>query len=433
MDVTNSLYLRFAKALTSRSFALLWLGQTISSLGNGAFSTALAWEVLLLTNSATAMGAVIIAQSIPMLLFLLLGGVVADLLPRRLIMLWSDTVRAIIVLLIAGLVWLNMLQLWHLVVMSFCFGIVKCFFDPAYQAIRPQLVEKDKLASANALTGLSRKFAILLSPLLGVGLVTFAGPASAFAFNSLSFFISAFFILILRVPSLHLSTKSQNASAKPLSPWQNISLYQNASKVLISVKEGLSYLTSSKWLWISIVVTSIFNIGYAGSLGVALPKLVHDVYHANVELLGVMITLGATGAIAATMTTDILTRLHRRGIVAYFALLVCCFAIIAMGLPLSQSVGMAVLIIASILNGWGLATFDIIWSTLIQEMIPNDKLGRVDSIDSLASFMFTPIGYALGGIVADQISPSWVFVLGGILGLLAVISGLCIRDTRQLK
>src|SRR5258708_5479857 len=192
--------LRFARALGSRPFALLWAGQTISALGDGAYMTALAWQVLLLTGSAQAMGVVLIARSIPMLLFLLLGGVAADRLPRRLVMLASDAGRGISVLAVAVLGQLHLLHLWHLIVLSLIFGLVAGFFMPAYQSIAPELVAAEDLPSANGLTGLSRQMSILLGPLLGALLVASTGPVGAFAFDGLTFAASARFLVALHVP-----------------------------------------------------------------------------------------------------------------------------------------------------------------------------------------------------------------------------------------
>ena len=118
---------------------------------------ALAWQILLLTRSATAMGIVMTAEMIPRLLFLLLGGVAADRLPKRLVMLCSDAGRAIVVLVIALSGWFHLLQFWHLVILALFFGIVEGFFSPAYRALPPQLVKTEDLTSANALTGLSEQ------------------------------------------------------------------------------------------------------------------------------------------------------------------------------------------------------------------------------------------------------------------------------------
>ncbi len=426
---------QFISALRSRPFALLWIGQTISVLGNGAFTIALAWEVLLLTRSATAMGVVILAQTIPMLLFLLIGGVASDFLPRRLLMLWSDAGRAVILILIVGLSWFHLLQLWHLVTLSFCFGFIKCFFDPAYQAIRPQLVESDNLSSANSLTALSRQLGSMLGPLLGAGGIALVGIAGTFAFDGLTFIFSAFCLFAIRVP-LAPSPQSAFHYKKPKDVFKlrtSFSLGQGARRMIVEVLEGLRYVRSSRWLWISIIVASIGNIGYAASLTVALPKLVHDVYGAGAWLLGVISTVNAIGAIIATIVITQLNRFRKRGILAYATLIVFSIALTTMGIPLPRVSEIPVALLASTLVGFGLAAFDIIWVTVLQEIVPNDKLGRVSSIDTFVSFVFMPLGYVLGGVFADRIGPSWVFVVGGVLNFVVIVTALCLRDVRQLE
>ncbi len=123
------------KVLHSRPFLLLWAGQCISFVGDYMFRIALAWEVLLLTGSAAAMSIVFIASLTPTIIFVLIGGVTADRLPRRLIILTSDAGRAVVVLLIAALTILHLLQFWHLVTLSLLFGMVDGFFSPAYRSI----------------------------------------------------------------------------------------------------------------------------------------------------------------------------------------------------------------------------------------------------------------------------------------------------------
>lgn len=108
LTLTNSLH--FTRALRSCPFAWLWAGQAMSTLGNGAYLTALAWQVLLLTHSGTAMALILVATSVPQLIFLLIGGVIADRLPRRLVMLWSDSGRALAVMAIATLGWIGALH-----------------------------------------------------------------------------------------------------------------------------------------------------------------------------------------------------------------------------------------------------------------------------------------------------------------------------------
>jgi len=182
--------LKLLGALRSRPYAMIWIGQTISNVGDWIFNIALAWQVLLMTHSGTAMGIVLIVTMIPRLAFILIGGVTADRLPRRLIILWSDGGRGLIVLLISILGFTGLLQFWHLLIEALIFGVVDGFFNPAILAITPDLVEKDDLASANALVSFSNNIAQLLGPLLGAALIALISPMGAFAANALSFFLS---------------------------------------------------------------------------------------------------------------------------------------------------------------------------------------------------------------------------------------------------
>ena len=428
--------LHVLRALRSRPFALLWLGQTISSLGDGAFITALAWEVLLLTGSATAMGLVVTAELIPRLLFLLLGGVAADRLPRRIVMLCSDGGRAFAILLIAVLGWLHVLQLWHLIVLSLLFGVAEGFFAPAYSAIPPQLVEKEELASANALTGLSRQMSLLLGPLVGAGLVVLRGPVTAFAFDGLSFVVSAVCLLALRLPPLTITIISviqesdAPVSAEVLTP---SSVGQNLRQVGSDLREGMSFVLSGKWFWIGLPIAALGNIFFSGPLEVAMPKLVHDVYGTGVWFLGIIWTTSAIGSIVGTFLIGQFSHLPKRGILMYLMVLLMSVAEIFLGLPFSHASAPIIGCIANGLIGFGLGSFGIIWVTLMQELVPSDKLGRVSSIDQLGAYSFLPVGYALTGIATDRFGPSAVFLIAGIANVVLALIALAVPDIRKVE
>ena len=203
--------IRLIQALQHRAFTWFWAGQTISTLGDGAFTTALAVVVYQLTKSSLAMGLLLMAQITPEVIFTLIGGAVADRLPRRTVLLASDASRALIVLSIALLGWLNLLHLWHLFAMAILFGITLSFFHPSYRALTPELVPKEHFSSANALTELSIQLGNLLGPALGAGLIALAAgsTAAAFAFDGLTFVISVCSLLIIRsTPPLSQQTPS---------------------------------------------------------------------------------------------------------------------------------------------------------------------------------------------------------------------------------
>ncbi len=424
--------LHFARAFRSRPFTLLWAGQTISVLGDAVFTIAITWEVLLLTDSATAMSLILIAQWAPRILFLLLGGVIADRVSRRFLMLCADAGRGCIVMLVAWLSWTHLLQFWHLVALAPLFGVVSSFFDPAYQAIMPQMVETEALTSVNSLNTLSRNVGFLLGPVPGAICAALFGMASAFAFDGLTYGISALCLLALRLPQPTLPSQVE----VPTHPAEADEVRNHASQgirgAMRDARDGLRYVFSVPWLWVTVLASPLVGAGFAGAMWVSLPRLVRDVYGAGVWLIGAVATADAVGSILAALAIGNASKL-RRGIVAYSAVLVGGCALIACALPLPRPIEPAIVIAASALVGAGLAIFTILWGTLQQEKVPNDKLGRVSSITQLGVASTLPGGLVLAGLLADHIGPAQVFALAGMLVVVPASIGLCIRDIRQLR
>jgi MFS family permease len=422
---------QFARAQLSRPFALIWFGQTISVLGDAVFTIALTWEVLILTGSSTAMSLLVMAQWGPKVLLLAVGGVIADRLPRRLLMLWADAGRGCIVFVVAWLAWTHTLQFWHLLVLAPLFGVLSSFFDPAYQAFMPQLVEQEALASVNALTTLSRNIGFLVGPLLSAASIALTGPASAFAFDGFTFLFSALCLLALRLPRSSVAPPSQ--VSLPVASGGEHTTAKGLSGGISEAREGLRYVLGIPWLWVTTLVFALASIGFGGSMWVALPRLVYDVYHTGVWLIGAVATSDAVGSIIVALALGNARKLRHRGIVAYTSIIVIGFALAACALPLPRAVEPVVAIIASALVGSGVATFMIIWGTLQQEKVPNDILGRVSSITQLGVAAALPGGLVLVGLLADHIGPAQVFALGGILAAVPAAVGLCVRDIRRVE
>src|SRR5258708_7194784 len=424
-------WLQFARALRSPPFALLWTGQTISVLGDAVFTIALTWVVLILTGSSTPMSLLGIAQWGPKVLLLAFGGVIADRLPRRLLMLWADVMRGCIVFVVAWLAWTHALQFWHLLVLAPLFGMVSSFFDPAYQAFMPQLVEQEVLASVNALTTLSRNIGFLVGPLLSAASIALTGPASAFAFDGFTFLFSALCLLALRLPRSSVPPPSQ--VSPPVSPGAEHATARGVSVGITEARADLRYVFGIPWLWMTTLVFALAILAFGGSMWVALPRLVYDVYHTGVWLIGAMATSDAVGSIIAALALGNAGKLRHRGIVAYASIIVIGFALAPCALPLPRALAPVVAIIASALVGSGVATFMIIWGTLQQEKVPNDILGRVSSITQLGVAAALPGGLVLAGLLAGHIGPAQVFAFGGILAAVPAAVGLCVRDIRRVE
>lgn len=191
--------LRILSPLAERDFRLLWAGQTVSLVGDGITTIALAWQTFELTRSPVSLSLVLLARSVPMLVFLLIGGAVSDRLPRRAVMLASDVVRGVTVGVIAVLSGSGVLEVWHLVVLAAVFGAADAFFQPAYSAIFPDLLPKSLLLQANSLTSATRPLTLFLAgPALGGLLVGALGSAAAFGVDATTFVVSAACLIAMR-------------------------------------------------------------------------------------------------------------------------------------------------------------------------------------------------------------------------------------------
>jgi MFS family permease len=257
------------RSLGSRSFALLWSGQTLSRIGDYLYQVALAWWVLEQTGSATAMASLLIVSFAPTLLFLLVGGVTVDRFSRIKIMLVSDVVRGIVASAVAVLAMCNLLQIWHLYLLNLIFGIVDAFFQPAYTAAVPDLVHGEDLPSANALSSLGVQAGRIAGPALAAAVVSVGGTPLAFALNGLTFFVAA----ALLAPLGRLSAPPAAASAQG---------HITAPTMLADLREGIGTVLGTPWLWITILVSALSNVTLAGPYSVALPFLIDNTWHGDI-------------------------------------------------------------------------------------------------------------------------------------------------------
>lgn len=399
------------KALSYRSFALLWGGQVISRLGDSLYRVALAWWVLEATGSAVAMGTVLIFSFTPMLIFLLIGGVAVDRFPRLRLMLASDVLRAVVVVVIALLAFNRQLVLWHVYVASVFFGFVDAFFQPAYAAVVPEVVPSEALPSANSLTSLSGQFAGVVGPAIGAGLVAFGGTPLAFALDGFSFVLSA--LCVLGIPQVPMQVAAGGGRAS----------------VLRDLREGIGTVLGSPWLWMTISIAAISNITRGGPISVGLPFLVDQVYRADVGALGVLYSMFSLGAVGATVWLGRLGRVRRRGLLAYGAWMLSGVVTLALGLP----IGLVGVALAALINGASAAVFDLIWTHTLQEYVPRERFGRVVSIDFLGSLVLMPVGFGVVGWTIDRLGAPMVFLVGGALTAGLALLGLLHPAVRRLE
>lgn len=397
--------------LRHRDFALLWSGQAISQIGDGVFSIAMMWLILQLTGSALAMASLPILAMLPRLAFQLIGGVSVDRYDRRMLMLASDAIRGLIVLALALLIATGAVQMWHIYVFQVIFGIVAAFFYPAQGAIIPNLVSKEELVPANALTGLTRQVTLILGPALGGLLVATPeiGIAGACLVDALSFGVGAIGLALLRVPA-----RAETAVKEKQSVWGDL-------------KDGLRYLFSLRALVLILFVAMMLNFALS-PFNVVIPVFLKNTLGQGPEMFGLVMAIFATGMVAGSVFAGMWTPSRRR-------IMIAIALVGAAGIALALVGGIAVLEATFLLTGMLgllLAAADILISAALQEMVADEYRGRVYSVDVLISAGLTPVGLALGGGLGDAFGAATVIVGSGILTALCAFAALLFPDIRKL-
>jgi MFS family permease len=393
-------------ALRSRDFRLLWLSQSASVIGDALVIVAIGLYVTRLTGNPSDVGMVLTAYALPMVLFILFGGVVADRLPRQAVMVAADTVRAVLHGTLALLIVTGAVRIWHMVVIGLLFGLAEAFFQPAYTGLVPQTVPEDDIQGAQALGGVSRELASFVSPALATALVLGVGGAAAFGLDAATFVVSA--LLLSRVRS-----RSRGEPGR-------------RSTVLGELREGWGAVRVRPWVWGTILAFSaalLFALAPFFVLGAAVSREVYGT-DAVFGLANAAWGVGTiTGAVVGSrwrprrpMLAGMLAAVPWPGAIALYAA----------GPPLPVTyAGMA-------LAGAGIGLFAVWWETALAQRIPAHLLSRVSAWDWMGSLALLPLGYLLAGPAAEALGSVRVMVVGGLLGLLACALGLVPRSTRTL-
>jgi MFS family permease len=375
----------------------LWSGQSVSSLGDGIFTIALALEALRIDHSATGLAFVLAARAVPAVFLALAGGVVVDRVPRRLAMLVSDAVRGLAVGAIALLIADGKLELDELVVMSAVFGTADAVFGAAAMAYVPELVPAELLVQANALSQTSGQFAQgLVGPAVGGLVVAAIGAAWSFGIDALSFAVSSVTLFAMR------------ARSRPAA---------SGHSALADAREGLAYVRHTRWRVASLGGAALANFFGIAPLAVLLPVLVRHVLNGGAVALGLVFAAGGAAGVVASLVVARLGPPRRQVTVTWTAYCLGGLAIALMAAaPNVWVVGvLSALEVGLILYG------DVLWVAMMQSLVPKEVLGRVSSLVYRFAFALGPLGILAGGVAATAIGTRAAFLLSG-----AVSGGICL-------
>jgi MFS family permease len=397
---------RALHALRSRDFRLLWSGQTISLVGDGAFLVALGWKSFSLTGSKTTLALVLMAHGTAMLATLLIGGVLADRYPRRTLMIISDVARLSVMVTLAAIDFAGGLNVELLLVGAVFYGLGDGFFYPAFGGIVPLVVDQHHIASANALIGLSRQAAFVAGPALAGALYGLAGSASVFALNGASFAVAA-----------ALMAAARPRAIEPEPP----------KGTFREIADGVRYVVGVPWLWISIFLAAFILMIAMAPYTALLPAFVEEQYGRGVGAYGALFTLQSLGMAIGSIVFGQVDPTRRRVVIMYLLFALNDVFVVAMALVPSFEAGLAFVMARGLCIGFGLG----VWNTLMMQFVPENKLARVSSLDFFGSFALVPVGYALTALLAGMFAPSSLLIAGFSLSAVLWTAPLALRRVRE--
>jgi MFS family permease len=380
---------RLAAALTHRDFRILWLGAGTSTIGTWMQKVAQSWLVLTLSGSAFYLGLDSFLGELPILLFTLIGGVVADRHDRRRLLLGSQVVQMACAFTLAGLVLADAVRLWHVLALSFLAGTAQAFGGPAYQSLIPQLVPREHLPNAIALNSIQFNVARVIGPLLAGVTLAALGSAACFGLNGLSFLAVMLGLLLMHAPALPATGRRA---------------------LTTEMQEGLSYVRHQGSL-VGLITLAFLATFLGLPLLTFLPVFARDVFHEGVGGYSRLMAYSGAGAVAGALVVAWLGRFEHMGRTLLIVLAV--FGALVTGFALSRTLWLSELLL--VLGGAALIVVFSLLTSLVQLIAPNELRGRVMSIYMVAFRGGSPLGSLLAGYLATVTSAPAVLAVSGVL------------------
>jgi predicted MFS family arabinose efflux permease len=390
--------------LRQRDFRLLFSAQVVSAFGDRLVTIALAFAVLELGGSASAVGLVLACGMLPLVGCLPIGGVVADRVSRRAVMVGADLVRlaawgVLAVLLIAGTA-----DIWMLAALAAAAGAATGFFNPASTGLLPLVVAPHALQRANGLRATAIGIGEIAGPVVAGVLVAVAAPGWVIAIDAATFGLSAACLLRLRMPAPGAVAES----------------------FLADLREGWAAFRSRTWVWGFVACIAVGNLLWGAWS--ALGPVVADRHLGGAPAWGtVLAALGAGGLAGGLLAMRVDPRRPLVLAALASAVLAVPLGLLALGVPV------AVLVPGALLAGTGLMLANVVWESTLQRHVPADALSRVSAYDWFGSLAFYPLGLAIWGPVSVAIGVDAALWVAAVLFVVTTLAVLAVPDVRRLR
>ena len=380
---------RVFKAFHYRDFRLLWFGACTSSIGTWMQIVAQSWLVLSISGSAFLLGLDTFLAQIPILLFSLIGGVIADRIDRRRVLLGSQYVQMTCAFLLTLLIAFKVVKVWHILSLSFVVGFAQAFGGPAYQALVPTLVETEDLPNAIALNSIQFNLARVIGPMLGGLALTGLGAAWCFGLNGLSFVAVIISLFLLSVKFVPKST---------------------GESILTGVKQGIGFIRRQGAME-GLIALAFCMTALAIPVLTFLPVFAKDVFHRGPTTFTILLSCSGAGSVTGALIVAALGNVKNKGQIALLTLLLLGAGV--SGFAISKSIVLSCVLI--FVSGAAMMGVFSMVSSLVQLITANEMRGRVMSVYVVAFRGGMPLGSLATGWLVPKYTAPRVLALNGLL------------------
>jgi MFS family permease len=386
--------------------------------GRSILLVALPWLTLQLTGSGLALGTVMMTAAIPRASLMLVGGAVSDRLPPRQLMLWSNAVRGVVVSVIAALVFLGSIHLWHLYVTAVVFGLADGFFYPAFTSLVPRLLDAERLTAGNSLMQGSAQLNLLIGPAPAGLIIATAGVAAALGFDAITFLFAIVMLWLIRGGrrTIHLDAQADQTATRA-----------GGAGLLSSIGEGLRYAWGDPVTRAIVLIIATINLCVFGPFMVGLASLANKRFIGGAAAFGTMLSTWGGGTLAGTLIGGWFGTPRRRGLrlVGVAGLLGVGLALIGiMPNTLTASLVVGVMALGSGFLNVGMMAW-------LQTRTEPRMLGRVISVVMFAAVGLAPLSFVISGAVVD-LNPTILFASAGAIVLVVAGVSLANRTVRMI-
>jgi predicted MFS family arabinose efflux permease len=399
--MATSTFRRVFKAFQYRDFRLMWIGACTSSIGTWMQIVAQGWLIYRLSHSPFLLALDQFLGGIPIFLFSLIGGVVADRAERRKILLVSQYIQMASAAVLTLLVATNLIHVWHILCLSLISGLAQAFGGPAYQALIPTLVDREDMPNAIALNSIQFNMAVTIGPALAGQALAKLGEKWCFGLNAISFVAPIISLLI--ISDRFVPTKTTES-------------------ILFSLKEGIKYVRRQNAME-ALTVLAFCMTALSMPMRTYIPVFVKDIFQRGPETYGNLLSLMGVGSIIGSLTVAGLGNIRNKGRVA-LAMLVCLGAAIA-GFSLSRSLPLSYVMLLFV--GASMMVVFATVTSLVQLITTNEMRGRVMSVYNCAFRGGMPMGNLLTGWLVPMFTAPMVLGANGFLLILVALYFLLVQ------